>query len=531
MNSLGVSRRQFLRTGATMAAASAIVPPGSFAEWNAARSDRASEEMLGKALALRAVDAAKSAGAHYADVRVTRNVSLTCQDGLNLKEEQALTVGVRALVQGYWGFASGPYWTLEEMSRLANEAVAQARLNARGKARTVDLGIRPVASGTWTTPMAIDPFSVPYEEVMDFCRAFDAEVRQYNDTILGRATIGLTRTEKTCATTDGALFSQRLVSVAGDFHIVLIGLTDQKISLQQTGAGWEYIQEADVYTQIPELIERARQMKSIALYPVDVGRYDIVFDAESMASLTAETIGPATQLDRALGYEANAGGTSFLNAPLEMLGTKALASPLVTVTADRTLPRGIATVQWDDEGVSPVAFPVIRDGVLVDYQTTREQAAWLEPYYSQTGQPVQSRGCASVASALDLPTQHTPNLILEPGSDDIGFEELVAGVSNGLAMQGMTMQTDFQVRQGSSIMGRVRQIVNGKLGPIVTGAGLLFTTEEMWKNIQQLGGPRSVVKNAFASRKGEPAQSCPFTASAVPALIKDIAVIDRQRKA
>ena len=165
----------------------------------------------------------------------------------------------------------------------------------------------------------------------------------------------------------------------------------------------------------------------------------------------------ATQLDRALGYEANAGGTSFMNDPLAMLGSFKTASPLVTIKSNRSAPMQLATVKWDDEGVVPSDTTLVKDGILHDFQTTREQAAWLAPYYSKSGRPVQSNGCAAAQSALAITMQHMPNLSLEPNPSQVKLDDLVANVKDGMQVEhGSLEQIDFQGRTGLVMCGGLR---------------------------------------------------------------------------
>jgi TldD protein len=246
----------------------------------------------------------------------------------------------------------------------------------------------------------------------------------------------------------------------------------------------------------------------------------------------SETLGPATELDRALGYEANAGGTSYLGPhPLNLLGTT-VASSLVTLTADRSTPLGLATIGWDDEGVAPTAFPLIQKGVLVDYQTTREQATWLSAWYEKRGVPIRSHGCAMSPGALSVAMQHTPNLILQPGAADADVDDLIADLEHGLLVEGLQAKMDFQCNNGLGILAGVTEIRHGKRVSRVRGAGLLFRSSEFWKNVQGLGGGNAMKwVSGFGSGKGEPRQGTPYSIAAVPALVKQLAIIDPMRKA
>jgi TldD protein len=288
--------------------------------------------------------------------------------------------------------------------------------------------------------------------------------------------------------------------------------------------------DANLVDQIPQLIDEAEAALAIPSKPIEVGRYDLVCDAAAMANLVGGTLGTATELDRCLGYEANAGGTSYLGpAPFARLGT-ALGTSHLNVHADRSMPQGLATVKWDDEGVEPDTFPIVDNGILVDYQTTREQAPWLKAWYAKRGQPVRSHGCAAGRSALAMPMQMAPNLILMPGKDNIGFADLVANTKRGIAVLGGTVSMDFQSREGTGY-AVMREIANGKLGPFIVGGGVLFDSTELWKSLQAIGGASSREQFPAGEVKGEPAQSMNHSIAAVPGAFKGMAVVDVRRKA
>jgi TldD protein len=296
------------------------------------------------------------------------------------------------------------------------------------------------------------------------------------------------------------------------------------------GAGWERILDAKLRDQSPGLIAEAEELLALPKKPVEVGRYDIVCDATTVADFVNSTLGMATELDRTLGYEANAGGTSYLGPdPFTHLGTS-LGQALVNVHGDRSMSQGLATVKWDDEGVLPESFTLVEQGTLVDYQTTREQAAWLNRWYAQRNQPVRSHGCAAASSAIAITQEYTPNLTLTPGTDDIGFDELVANTKRGLAITGGGATMDFQSRGGTGI-GMIREITNGKLGAIIVGAGFLFDSTELWKTLTALGGTSHREMIPAGEVKGEPAQSASHSVMAVPGSFKDMAIIDVRRKA
>lgn len=450
-----------------------------------------------------AVEAACAVGATYADARLTRIVQHKHEplDGFLSQEIEVVGIGIRALVNGYWGFTACPVWVstpqgLDTAIQLAHDAVAQAKVNARGTSRAVDMGRVPPVVGTWTTPIQIDPFSVSLEEKQDFVRYMADLAPHFGLILKGPIELRFIRRESVVATSDGSHFRQTCYESGGKFAVKTLDRGQEgpvKLplrGLEMAGKGWEVFQEAHLPEQMATMREKLEQLKELKrkARPMTVGRHTLVCDGVTMASLLESTLGLATQLDRALGYEANAGGTTYLDDPLAMLGQFHVASPLVTVTANRSAPAQLATVKWDDEGIEPQPFTLIKDGLLMDFQTTREQAAWLAPYYEREGKTVQSHGCAASENATKITLQHMPNLSLAPSASAIRQEDLIADLKEGLWIEeGSVTQSDCQGRTGL-LDGTMRKIVNGQLGPLVVGGTVLFDAQDLWKNITAIGG-------------------------------------------
>lgn len=557
-----LTRRRFVRQNSTIALAATFGrqrrPPSA----TSGRVPDAAREIargtlvdpaLVRTLAMTALDAAKSAGATYADIRVTRTIAEHLQVPWGdlswaFDDSEHLGLGVRVLVNGYWGFAATPYWTADESARVATSAVAQAKTNAKGPSRNVVLDPIPVVTGSWNTPVMVDPFHISVEEKLDFLQSTIVTARQMlpkqsraggtiEPGVLGRLILATCiRQEEALATTDGSYVTQTLYQSKGQMPIQCMTKSREVFvvpaqGLTLAGRGWEIWRDAKVLDQLPAMLAELESKASLPIKPAEVGRNDLVCDATTVAGILDATLGRATEVDRALGYEANAGGTSYLGPdPLTLLGT-VVANPLVTVTANRSLAAGLATVRWDAEGVMPKDFFLVRDGVLVDYQTTREQAAWLAPWYARSGTPVQSHGCAAAANALRLTMQMTPNLTLAPAATAADFETLVSGLSDGIAVESGVTETDFQCRNGTITGGQIFQVKGGKRTALLRNSGILFTTSEFWKNVTALGGTTSVVHAPGSETKGEPSQDTVHTVSVVPAAIKAMALIDVTRKA
>jgi len=531
------TRRDLLKLGAkaTAAAALASLPRPLMAQltgegrWEPAPPI---DDPRLKDLALRALEAARTAGASYADVRLTHDWGRDLQAGVH--DSERLTVGVRALVGGYWGFASGPVWSSDEMVRLGREAYHQAKTNGLGKPRSVDLAPVPaVSDGHWLMPVKLDPFEIHPFELTDYLTSLAIFAKETPD-IAAQLDCSFFKQEKAFASTVGSYCTQRTYLTAGRFDVTL-DRNHKRVggsvgNLSPAGMGWELIRDQPLREAFRRTVAELEEILKLPVKPLDVGRYDTLLDANPVAMLMDRTLGYATELDRALGFEANAGGTSFLNDPAAMLGSYRAGAPLFSVTANRSEPGGCATVKWDDEGVAPDDFALVKDGVLTDFQTTRESAGWLKDWYAQHGRPFRSHGCAAADRGINAPLQRIPNLVMSSGRETAGFEELGSGLANGMAFKGVQIEMDFQNLNGLAL-GNAYEVKRGKRVALIPGVGILFRAPELWKTLTAVGGAASVQRFGTATVKGEPAVRTTHSVSAPPAVFNQLTLIDPLRKA
>jgi TldD protein len=499
-------------------------------------------------LAMRAIDVAKSAGATYADVRITRTLGQSAGGslGLHFREEETVGLGVRALVNGAWGFAATSYWMDDEAVRIAQAAVAQAKVNAVGVTQPIELAPATAVTGHWVMPVREDPFVIPYETKLNVIEGTTEAARWQLPTrsraggsvsILYPLAIACYRQERALATTDGTYVTQTVYRTGGGLSLTISDARGHPVGgasaagLDMAGRGWEIFADAHIVDQIPKMLDEAEANAALPVKPVDIGQYDVICDGSTVASLVNETFGRATELDRALGYEANASGTSYLGPdPTDWLGTQ-VASPLVNITANRSLVGGIATIKWDDEGIPPADFSLVTGGQLLDYQTTRDQAPHLRAWYTSHQQSVRSHGCVASEDARTFPLSMIPNLAVAPHASGSTIDELIAGHTKGIVMVGSFASTDFQAKNGMLARGQVYQIKAGKKIARLSNAGVLFSAIELWKNVTAVGSPTSVVHVAQGETKGEPNQTTMHTVSGVAVALKQQAVIDVTRKA
>ncbi len=536
---MSINRRKFLKgTAATFAAVSipstlkgigngagyVLIP--SAGRWN-------DPDLF--TLAESGVDIAMSLGAQYADVRLTntRNEEIRNYREIAVDDEW-FGIGVRVLVKGHWGFMSSAVWTLAEVERLARGAVTQASAYSQYIKGTIELAQAPSAvnRGEWSMPIKYDPFDVPKGEKMDFLSTFFDEVAGHDPVALAQPNLLTSRNVAVFASSNNSQWKQTTYSTELAFGVTYSAQASLNAGpgnftshiRPAMGKGWEYIIETDMFSELFAQIEEAKAARYST--PVEINRYDAVLAPRVVAGLLGATLGAATELDRALGYEANASGTSFLDSPLEMAGEYRIGSTELTVVADRTVDGGLNTVKWDDEAVPVQPTVLIQDGVVVDFQTTRETSTHLAPYYKKIGKSLASNGSASAQSGLFVTTQHTSNLRMNPGKEDLSFNDLVSKVDKGVAIVDIhAIDMDQQCLNGT-ISCRAREIRNGKMERYIDGAGIMIRTPDFWKNMAVLGGPSTQKMFSFTEKKGQPAQSKGYSASAVPALFRNLGMMN-----
>lgn len=537
-----ISRRSLVKSGATIAA-SASVAKSLFASPNARLSyntrnnvELEIQDRKYKELGDISIEIAMGEGADYADVRMDHTYRYNL--GTSPDEGESMSMGVRVLVDGYWGFASSPLWTKNEAVRLARTAMRNARAQLLGKARYTELANVDLANqqltGHWSTPIIDDPFEMSKEEIEDFFSGIRMHIYE-TERLVPRFTINFQRQEKIFISSIGHYVTQRLYQTSGGIGVQVkndkMEATTSLDTTTPTGAGFELFRNQPLRDQIKELIAETKRELELPIVPVDVGRYSAVLDAMTVANLLSETIGAATEIDRSLGYEANAGGTSYIGDPLEMIGSFKIGSQLLNVTANRNESSGVATVGWDDEGVSPSEFSLIEKGVLNDMQTDREGASVLKSIYNGRKENVKSYGC-SYAPESDLPVlTHSGNLKIVPDSGSETFDSLVTGVSNGIVFKRGGANMDFQKISGIMSGNNTFQVKDGKVIARVMGAGVLFRTPELWSSVMALGGESSAKRYGIRNMKGQPLRVSTHSVTGVPLVIKEASIIDILRKA
>ena len=511
------SRRDFLAT-------SGVVMAGVFVpDWVGAFQPSAGADALRAEVAETALDQAAKLGASYADIRINRyrreSIATREQQVQNVSRGTSYGFGLRVLVNGAWGFAASNLVQPAMARTIAEQAVAIAKANAILATRKVTLAGADKVVTTWNSGVKKDPFDVPLETKIAFLLKLN-QTALVPGVAFVTSQILFTDEQKYFASSDGSRITQRLVRTYPQFQTTA---TDRASGDFQTRPvvdrakliGYEYVEE---YPWLQDAEKAGHEVvEKLTAKPVVPGRYDIVVDPSQLFLAIHESVGHSTELDRVLGFEANSAGTSFIK-PGDA-GKLRFGNTIVNLVADRTQPGGLATVAYDDEGVKAERWHLVRDGMLVDWQTTRE----LAPLVGQK----RSHGCLHCDDWSSVPFPRMPNVSLEPAATEVTLDDLFSGIKRGLFVEGRGVSSIDQQRYNFQFGGGViREITNGKLGGIVKDAAYQSRTPEFWASCDGIGGKALYrLWGTSADGKGEPGQTNAVSHGCPPARFRNITVL------
>ncbi|MFI5256492.1 MAG: TldD/PmbA family protein [Gemmatimonadales bacterium] len=539
------SRRDFLKAGTAAGAAALVMPTlvraQAFAERAAPLAELPPMDPAVRELLTEALDAAKLGGAEFADARIGRyrnNFVVTReQQIINVVDTDTLGVGVRVLVNGTWGFGASRDLTKSGVVAATKEALAIAKANALPAADRVRLApATPTPDGRYVTPHTVDPFTVPIEQKADLLIRANAEAMKVPGVKFVNSSMFFVKEEKNYANTDGTFTTQTVLrswlpfaatAVAPDFS----DFQTRTNVMQPAARGYEYLVAAKPMEHARQWGEEAAE--KLKAKPVEVGRYDLVLHPTHLWLTVHESIGHPLELDRAMGYEANYAGTSFVAPPRKTLGHLRYGPAIMNIQGDRDQEGGCSTIGWDDDGVKPDRFLLVKEGVVNDYETTREQAPMLDWWYASQGKPVRSHGCAHSDSWSDIAFQRMPNVSLLPGTKDIGWEDLIAATDRGIGIVGDGSFSIDQQRYNAQFGGQLfYEIKGGKITGMLKDVAYQMRTPDFWNSMDLIGGKKSYEMGAsFFDGKGQPGQVNAVSHGCVPSRFRGINVINTGRKA
>ena len=470
-----------------------------------------------------ALNTAKSHGASYADIRILQITieDLTVRNGElgEMRQDESLGFGVRVIVDGAWGFAAGPSVTKKDIQKTTVQACRIAKASAKLKKGSVRLTKEEVVDTAWQTPVVIDPFRVPVTEKLDLLFRIDEILRKDRRIIVAESTMGCVRERQWLATSEGTFIDQTLTRTGAGYSATAVEKGEVQKRSYPMSFGGQYMGMGYELVKGLSLIENAEKTReeAVALLtakPCPAGKKDLVLDGTQLALQIHESVGHPSELDRVLGIEENYAGRSFLT--LEKYGKFRYGSDQVTLMADSTVPGGLATFGYDDDGVRAQRWPVVRNGIFVGYHTNREFA----PVLKAGG----SRGCCRADSWASLPMIRITNLSLMPG--DRTLDELIADTKDGILMCTNKSWSIDQMRYNFQFGCEVGwEIKKGKLGAMLKNCTYQGITPEFWGSCDAVcNGDHWTLWGVVNCGKGQPGQTAEMSHGAAPARFRRVTV-------
>lgn len=518
-----VTRRAFVASSAGAFAAELFAAPKD------RKTPNPSLEKLGDA----ALREAKKLKASYCDIRINRYrdqavaVRLSPERGTgktlevpSISDTESFGFGVRVIVDGAWGFAASPLVTAKEIARVTGEAVAVAKANAAIKGKPVILAPVKAWRERWASPYERDPFEAPIAEKLALLTDAGREIKKQPKVFAAGGNLLFHSEDKYFASSEGSSIQQLIIQTFGETSATAVDIAKR---LSRT-RHWIPVPLAAGYEQVAtmNLKENGRRIREevlehLAAPPVAPGKYDLVLMPSHLFLTIHESIGHPTELDRALGYEANYAGTSFLTT--DKLNKLRIGSDIVNLYGDRTTEKALATVAYDDDGVKTTKFPIVSKGIFTGYQTIRDQAHLIGDK--------ESRGCCYADSWSSVPFQRMPNVSLEPGKPDVTLDDLIGGIENGILIEGRGSFSIDQQRYNFQFGGDAfYSIKNGKRGPMISQVAYQSRTTDFWQACDGIAGPSFwQLYGSGNDGKGEPVQINSMSHGCSPARFRGINVI------
>ncbi len=489
-------------------------------------------------LLLQAVDQLKGAGATFADARIGRyrrqTISTREQQIVNVVDTDSIGLGVRCLILGTWGFAATRDLTSAGVTAAVREAVSIAKANRIPGAVPVTLAAgESHGRKTWKSSFVTDPWDVPLEEKAALLFKANAEAAKVPKVRFVQSGMSFVKEEKHYANTDGSIIAQTVVRTDVPFTVTAIdpgGEVQQRGNVvQPIGRGYEYVLEQDIVTNARLWGEQAAE--KVTARSVEPGTWDLVLHPSHLFLTIHESLAHATELDRVLGHEANMAGTSFMAPPRERLGKTRLGPDFMNVQGDRSQAGGCSTIGYDDDGIRPDDFLIVKNGMFNDYQTNRELAPSLDWWYKSQNRPTRSHGCCHADSWSSQQFMRMPNVSLLPGERELSWDDLIAGTDKGIAMLSRGTYSIDQQRYNAQFGAQVcYEIRGGKIVGQLKDVAYVMRTPDFWNALDAVGGKASYGHGAtFNDGTGEPGQSNAVSHFCPPARFKAQTVINTGR--
>jgi TldD protein len=478
-----------------------------------------------------ALGAATRAGAQYADIRIgeTRRQHIAARERRldDFSERSSPGFGLRVLLDGCWGFFGARALDAATLAEGAERALANARAVKPIQTRPIRIEESAPRQAEWIMPLGIDPFEVAATEKVDLLLAINAAGLDAGADYCV-SSLDFANEERLFADSRGSRIFQSRTRTQPSFEVTALDklasgrfATRESLAPARAG-GWDYALACDLVGEARRAAEEARQ--KLGAKPVEAGVNDVVIAPSNLWLTIHETVGHSTELDRALGWEANFAGTSFVKP--HMLNALRFGSELMTIKADRSQEGGLSSVAFDDDGAprESAEFEIVSKGVFRNFQMALGQAHFIGAE--------RSNGCAYADDPTAFPIQRMPNISLAANSEPCSLEEMIGGVEKGVYIVGAGSWSIDQQRDNFQFGGQLfYEIKNGRLGEMLRDVAYQGRTIPFWNSLDGLGDASTYeLCGTFTCGKAEPMQLAPVSHGAPAARFRGVSVLNTQRE-
>ncbi|MEO6578466.1 MAG: TldD/PmbA family protein, partial [Candidatus Limnocylindria bacterium] len=427
--------------------------------------------------------------------------------------------GVRVLVNGAWGFSSSALLDPAEADRIAAEAVEIGRASASAQKEPVELDATKPVTATYRTPYADDPFAVSLDDKLKILMEADAVMGRVPGIAIRESNVVGARELKTFASSAGARIKQEIVEAGGGIEATAVNDSEVQQRSYPNSFGGQVVTGGFEAVRALDLVEHAQETAELAVALLDApqcpsGEMDLIIDSTQVALQIHESCGHPTELDRVFGTEASFAGTSFLTT--EKLNSLHYGSEIVSIDADATAPGGLGTFGFDDEGVPAQKVPLIENGLLVGYLTSRETAPRIGR---------QSMGSARAWTWSQIPLIRMTNINIRPGNAG-SLEDLIADTRDGIYMSVNKSWSIDDRRLNFQFGDQAGWLIkNGKRTKLVKNPTYTGITPRFWGSCDAICGLDEWTLWGLPNcGKGEPMQTGHVGHGAAPARFRGVQV-------
>ncbi len=468
-----------------------------------------------------ALDVLEGEGASYGDCRFVRieEETIHMENGRvsTLKRDEDQGIGIRVIKDGAWGFAATSKLTKEDVQRTAKLAVRVANASKRLKEKDVVLSPAEKVVDTYITPIKSDPFKIPIEEKIALLSRCDEIMKKTKGVRRRRGELYFYKKFQIFASTEDSLIEQTIYHSGGYIEAMAVrgNITGERSYPGMRGhyksAGYEFIHSLKFEEEAQRIAEEAVALTKARSCPEMVTT--VILDGSMVAIQVHETVGHPTELDRVLGTEVSLAGTSHLTP--EKRGSFKFGSEIVNITADATIPGGLGTFGYDDEGVKASLSYLIKGGVFSGYLTSRETAAVFQE---------KSNGTMRATSWAYIPLIRMTNINLLPQQGKL--EDLIADTKEGIYLESAGSPSIDDKRLNYHISSEIGWLIkNGKKEEIIRRPAYSGISYEIWRNCDAICGPEEwEVWGVPNCGKGDPMQIAHVGHGASPARFRNIKI-------